>query len=1239
MTVCSQDSYNGVMKNKLSKVFIISGVVLVAIISGLVLWFLLSKRIFDAESFIVSNVSSNSVTVFWRTDKPTITSARVTLEDFRHGGDWYNDDREDQDNVKKRTNHYITFTEMEPGEKYVVEVANTAFPFSQNFYTEVVSTNDERKSSVSMPERVYGYVADEFGNQVADAIVFITVDDEEFVSTYTRGNGSYALDVGPIAPSFENYIERLYVDAEGYEFKTFVAQSSIDQPVPDINLVPEGDTDENVESSTDNVSYDSTWIDKLSGNVLANNTCYKGNELGGVRAQCDTNVHWMTRMNVNNCPNSYRFRVGLVAHSYMTFLYDPDNIRLKLIDEGSGETVLSDITNGGFVIRDRTELEFGETGKTFRVVAYNAGTGEECENLDVECYVEFKEKTETYGTVDSPGGDGDSEPSPGGTPGTIPSGGTSQPCKKFGENFATLPPIGRSDLQKASNLGYRWGEVIIVANEQVTGAYANYVKDAWAEGITPILRICYKGTCGIEDGKVYGQSITTLYNNLLNEGSLPDNGLFIHAGHNEPNAAEYRSPKSEAEFIADVINTLRNNGIDLSHDPNDSGVKLIGSNLDLFTPTTVAGSNIYTARDYLEEMTKYFGGVSEHLYAIAVNDYFKDRGINVYDDLISIDKYIKSKSSLPNKIFLTEVGKMDQGMTWSQFGSELSRVDSIESVQAILLFDSLGLNRDSNFEYHKDLWDDPSIIQNEITVGCGLAGPEVPQEGTVPPSPGGGVPGDSGPVPVGPIEPTDGLYCGNFDCTFMQWNNINEIYLPRYWGAWHDEDVTQDADGRYWCGDFENSDRGWDCGRPEYGQIAKDQFENRAQSGSALKYFTTFRTHNAGVYTSIRIGSPGIEKEVKFKVNGIAWMAPDANWYNGAVGIHVDGGIDPHGAVWGDTIGLDNVQPENSNPDWRSMEVTAKTTSDIVTVFIRGNNQYAVRNNDSYWDNAEFYVNGVKSVASEVMDDVVARGGAGDISLTSNDTVLGASSISVGESGKYKVTSETYHILQPYVSKFGDGDYEIQFFHDENSNLTKDPGESFVTDVQGIELEKVGDVAGYNLKSGFNFISFPVYSEGIDKVTDFVAEVRKQGGDITSVSTYFSGKWNSYIQRGTHVYGENFDLLPSRGYIVNVSNPVSLVLDGESYKAPVQISILEGWNLVGVHGSPISYTAGSFLTMLKNEGDIEADNVSTWSAENQRYSGYQIDLEDDEYYGEDFALFGSGAYFVRVVDGSGTLKP
>lgn len=1247
------------MKNKTARIFIILGVVFIAGISGLVLWFHLSSELFEADSFIVSNVSSNSVTIFWRTDKPTVTSARATLKDFNQGGDWYNDDREDEDHVEKRMNHYVTFNEVESGEEYMVEVANTIVPglLSQNFYTKVVVTKDDPKSSVSMPERVYGYVSDEFGDHVDGAIVFLTIDNEEFVSTFTRGNGSYSLDVGPIAPHSDNYIERLYIDAEGYEFKTFVAQSSIDQPVPDINLVLEGNSDgedktsnsraeANVDVNTNDAEYSSEWIDKLSGNVLADNTCYQANELGGVRAQCDTNVHWMTRLNVNNCPLPYRFRVGLVAHSYMTFLYEPDNIRLKLIDDSSGETVLEDITNGGFVIRDRTELEFGETGKVFRVVAYNAGTGEECENLDVDCYVEFKDKTETYSTVDSSAGDSGPGSSPGGTSGTISSGkkglaSRAQSCKKFGENFAVLPPVGQSDLQKASELGYRWGEVIAVSNGQVIGAYSSYVKEAWAEGITPILRICYTGTCDIEDGEEYGQAITTLYNNLLSEGRLPDNGLFIHAGHNEPNASEYRSPKEEGEFIADVVRTLRKNDIDLSHDPNDSGIKLIISNLDLYNTTTAPGSNVYTARDYLEEMTKYFGGVSEHLYAIAVNDYFKDRGINVYDDLANIEEYIKSKSSLPNKIFLTEVGKMNQDMTWSQFGSELARIDSMPSVQAILMFDSLGLNPDINFRYHKELWDDPSIIQNEITIGCGLSGSWIPQEGSVSPSPGSGTPGNSGPVPVGPVTPTDGLYCGNFDCIFVKWNNINEVYLPQYWGAWYDEDVTRDADGRYWCGDFQNDNKEWDCGRPEYGQMPKLQFANRAQSGSALKYFTTFRTHNAGVYTSIRIGSPGVEKEVKFKVNGISWTAPDSVAYNGAVGIHPDGGIDPHAAVWGETIGLDNVQPDNNNPDWRSMEVTLKTTSDIVTVFIRGNNQYAETNNDSYWDNAEFYVDGVKSVMSDSMGNVVASSDDGeeDVSLASGDTVLGTSSIRVDESGKYKVTSEKYHILQPYVSKFGDGDYEVRFFYDENSNLTKDPRESFMTDMQGIELEKVGDIAGYELKNGFNFVSFPVHSEGVDKVTDFIAEVRNQGGDVTSVSTYFSGKWNSYIQRGSHVYGENFDILPSRGYIVNVLNPVSLVLDGDSYKDPVQISLLEGWNLVAIHGSPTSYTAGSFLSVLASNSKLDADNISTWSAKNQRYSGYQVDLGSGDYYGEDFMLFSSGAYFVRVVEGSGTLKP
>jgi hypothetical protein len=1256
------------MKKKTLKIFIAITLILLVGVVGVITLLHFTSRTFKEESVKVTNLSNNGFTLYWETDKPTITKAKVSMRDFDRQWDWQYDDRDNPQNPQKRTIHHVTFTELASKEDYIVEVANTTLPvnFGQDFYSTEVKIEEPRETTAGIPDRVYGYVVDPEGVKVEGSVVFITIDEENYLSAVTGENGSYSFDISSLNPPAGGFLEKITVVAEDYSVTEFAAQSSMDRPVPDIELAGYEIGQEGAGDSTEAGG----WLKMLVGDVMATNSCFTGSEVGGVRAQCDTNIHWMKKLNVNNCPSPSRFRVGLVAHTYQTFLYEPDNIKLRLVNEDTGEVALDNIKNGEYVIKDRQELNYGEKGSSFKVEAYNS-SGTTCGNADGETIVEFASKTTTYAPASRGSSPGGGSPSPGsgrstGTPGTMPPvSPRTQSCKKYGENFATLSPVSADMYSQAADLGMNWGESIVVSIEGVH-AWGQNVVNATSQGITPILRICYKGACDIEDGEEYGRAVAKMYNGLLDSGKLPSEGIYVHAGHNEPNAAEYRSPREEGEFVAGMIREVKAAGVPISHNPNDSGIKLIGPNLDLFNKVTGQGPEgpIYTASDYLDEMVQHCGGVSSNLYAMAVNDYYITHdGTNfrdVYSDVTGFIGYLKSKSSLPNQVFITEIGKAkDEGgklvytdaMTWTQFGEELAKLDGVANVRGILLFDSLGMNRDKNFEYHKPLWDDASIIQNEILAGCSLSSVRNPQEGNVVP-PGGTPSQPGGPIPVSPVEPTDGLYCGDFNCTFVQWNGINEIYLPVGWHAWWDEGSTTGSDGASYCGDFPNNGEHFNCGRPEYGSMSKSMFANRAIEGDSLKYFTTYRTHNAGVFTSVRIGSPGVSKRVEFKAKALSWTAPDDNWYHGQVGIHPDGGVDRENVEWGEYKQLADIDPEDQ-AKWTQLEASVTTTSDVVTLFIRGNNQYALQNNDSYWENAELYVDGQRLVAKSYEG---GSGGAGDsatiaqadLDNTNGESVLGEQynpsypglpSGEMEEPGKYRIRSSKHHILLPYISTFEDEDTQISFFYDRNMNLKKDSNEPYVLDMGTIDVERVSDAVKYDLQKGFNFVSFPMDMNGENKASDFLGKIKSNGGYASSISSYYSGYWISYNDISGYGYGEDFDLLPGRGYVVKVDHPTTLVFDGSKFSESIPFDLIEGWNLVGVHGSDKDHTAKSLLQLIYDNEGITSDNLTTWFSDTQRYNGFHYDPEAKKYFGDDYDLKDNKSYFIRVLDGEGTVLP
>ncbi|MBN2101166.1 fibronectin type III domain-containing protein [Candidatus Dojkabacteria bacterium] len=1186
------------LKNGLVFTLKIFGVGLaIGTILGLLLY--LASRESETQAIIVTNLDSNSFSVFWKTEKQTETRIKLISSESKYTVS--SDDRDDEVS-ESRASHHVTFEDLTPDSEYRIQVLN---PYIPSFIPQLspsitVKTKPVSEESKTTADRVYGTIYDEKYNGLSNVMVFLTLDDKTFLSSVTNDEGGYSFDINKLSPEEDIYIEKIYIEAEGYESMQYIAQSQLDQPVPSISLQPEEQIAE--ENSS-----------KLSSYILADtsNSCYEDGVFGGVRVQCDTNVHWSEGINPNNCPDPSKFRLGLVAHYNHTYLYKPETVTLSLFDKETGEVILSNYPNGSYV--STALLGDRGLGKTYVVKAFNNGV--ECKNAGgEEVTITMAERTEVYKTVNIAAGRV-----------------SSQKCKKFGEHTASWIPIGFKDFKTISDANMRWAEVIApdAQTHTLELVYYDTIRNADDAGISLILRID-----NASNRKTYANNIIKLYDKLLENSTLPPNGLFIHAGHNEPNAAEYKDPNTEAKFISDVIKTIREEGY-LSRNADDSGIKLIGPNLDLVNTDDVPGTK-YSAKEYLNKMlgNSDFSGEAKNLYAMAVNHYMiGDKDIS--DDLKNFHNYLKDKGELPDKIFLTETGKINTEKSWDDFKNELDEIEDLDFVEVILIFDASGLNKDPDFNYHQDLWNDQKL-RRELIDHCTMTSYQIPQEGStdveienIQPSGNVDAPKDQ-PVPVSPSGSTvESSFNGSFDGEFRA-DGAPELNVPSGWHAWYDS--CNGSCGNFVC-DPAESDA---CRRPEY---KKSTVGNRVISGGSLQLFTTYGTHNAGVYTTVQISGSG-KRSVEFSVSGHGWSdGKDTvikESFFGAVGIDPSGGVDPHSSSvkWSNLELLPNVDPEQS-AQWKKLSISADTNSNKVTVFIRSNNQYPYRNSDSYWDNAELKVNGEK-VSYIVNQDITASTG---ITADEEASVLGTSSIKVDDTGEYQVTSDEYHILSPYVSKFDDSNFEVRFYYDQNGNLTKDEGEEYLDDVEGIEISKVSEVVRYTLTKGKNFLSFPIYTEEISSASDLLSVIKEQGGYAVAVDSYFSGKWISYTTRENSTYGEDFDIQPARGYVVTMQKPVELTLRGSKYTKPVRIYMTEGWNLIGIHGSDKSYTASSFISAVNDDEEFKLNNVSAWNNSTQKYSGLQYEDSEHQEYGQDFPLDPSDGFFVRIAEGLGYFTP
>ncbi len=165
--------------------------------------------------------------------------------------------------------------------------------------------------------------------------------------------------------------------------------------------------------------------------------------------------------------------------------------------------------------------------------------------------------------------------------------------------------------------------------------------------------------------------------------------------------------------------------------------------------------------------------------------------------------------------------------------------------------------------------------------------------------------------------------------------------------------------------------------------IGGDPFRVRS-GGQSQKFFTTWATHTAGVYQRVRVPR---NATVQFTAYGMAYSG-EADIFDptrrsflsdperpGNYRMWV--GIDPGGAepaamgappppsvIWS--------EPTMTTDQWVMLTVTARAQGSVVTVYTRGEQDWSVKHNDSFWEDACLVVAGRGSAAA------LAQGAAAD---------------------------------------------------------------------------------------------------------------------------------------------------------------------------------------------------------------------------------------------------------------------
>jgi hypothetical protein len=289
-----------------------------------------------------------------------------------------------------------------------------------------------------------------------------------------------------------------------------------------------------------------------------------------------------------------------------------------------------------------------------------------------------------------------------------------------------------------------------------------------------------------------------------------------------------------------------------------------------------------------------------------------------------------------------------------------------------------------------------------------------------------------------------------------------------------------------------------------------------------------------------------------------------------------------------------------------------------------------------------------------------------DVSYTDsliNDVAAGASSDTervqfLPEEGKYYIEEDGVYRFryeeEEYEAYLDEGVDTVSIYIDENDNGSYDEGVDRVIAEDPVELNirKSSDMFTYDIRSGFNFVSFPFIpdseSAGVDDINSaasFLSYLNDEYDDAFYHIAKFDSGWKPVGENIEAYSSTDFQISPGEGYLLRAKRDLTLALagkkviyDSDDDSAPIHFD--PGWNLIGLYGTGVKdYTADSLIDGIGRyeEVSLTADNVTRWESDRTQYLGYQKELVEgqENIYGFDFPLDKQTAYFVRVIEGSG----
>lgn len=142
----------------------------------------------------VTNVSDTAFTVVWTTTTPA--TGAITILSPKHSPSSFFDDRDTTGKLKTSLTHSVTIRSLTPITSYTFQILSNGKPFTQNGKPYSVTTASSIPGNGTGLEPAYGTIQDVQSSPVAGAIVLVTLEQGQTLSTITSPSGTWLLSLG-----------------------------------------------------------------------------------------------------------------------------------------------------------------------------------------------------------------------------------------------------------------------------------------------------------------------------------------------------------------------------------------------------------------------------------------------------------------------------------------------------------------------------------------------------------------------------------------------------------------------------------------------------------------------------------------------------------------------------------------------------------------------------------------------------------------------------------------------------------------------------------------------------------------------------------------------------------------------------------------------------------------------------------------------------------------------------------